>query len=165
LNNQKKYDFIKKIKENKKIQIAIILTLLVFMILLLCFGGVFQKTSDEQTDVALNYVAQLENRLQNTIKKINGVGDVNVIINVESGMETVIAMEKTINKTADGIETVEKPVLVNGKTVVLKEAYPKIVGVIIVAEGASNITLMTKIQQATTALLDINANKIEILSM
>jgi stage III sporulation protein AG len=54
---------------------------------------------------------------------------------------------------------------VNGKTVVVKEMYPKIIGVLIVAEGAGNIGVMTRIQKATTSLLDIEINQIEILTM
>ena len=55
--------------------------------------------------------------------------------------------------------------MLNGKTVVLKELYPKINGVVIVAEGANNITVMRKIQQATTSLLGVDLGRIEILTM
>ena len=46
-----------------------------------------------------------------------------------------------------------------------KENYPEITGVLIVAKGANSISVLTKIQNATTSLLDININKIEILTM
>jgi stage III sporulation protein AG len=43
--------------------------------------------------------------------------------------------------------------------------YPKIKGVLIIAEGANSIASINKLQQATISLLDININQIEILSM
>jgi stage III sporulation protein AG len=80
-------------------------------------------------------------------------------------METVLAMETATRETSNGIETIETPVLVNGKTIVLKELYPEITGVVIVAEGADSIAVLSKIQQATVSLLDINVDQIEILTM
>ena len=43
--------------------------------------------------------------------------------------------------------------------------YPKITGVLIVAEGANNLSVMNRLQQATMSLLDIDINQIQILSM
>ena len=107
----------------------------------------------------------LENRLANTLSRVYGVGDVSVVITVESGMETVLANKITTTQTPQGTETEESPIIVNGKTVVVKESYPKIIGVLIVCEGAENIAVMSRIQQATISLLDININQIEILAM
>ena len=87
------------------------------------------------------------------------------MITVKSGNETVLATSTTINETANGTEKIETPLVINGKTIIVKENYPKISGVLIVAKGASNIYVMTKIQQATVSLLDISPNQIEILTM
>lgn len=159
-----KVNFINKIKCNKKIQYGFIIILFVVAVVIMCFGG-FNKSDSQSQDQVIAYVDELENKLSKTLSMISGVGKVDVVINVKSGMETVLAMKTTVTETANGIETVETPILVNGKTVVLKEKYPEIVGVLIVAEGANNIAVMTKIQTATMSLLDININKIEILSM
>ena len=55
--------------------------------------------------------------------------------------------------------------MVNGKPVVLKENYPEIVGVLIVAQGANSISVMKNLQQAAVSLLNINLSRIEILAM
>ena len=111
------------------------------------------------------YVQSLEKRLSSTLSKVEGVGKVSVVINVESGMETILAMKTTVVETSSGKETTQTPLLVNGKTVVVKEKYPNIVGVLIVCEGAGNISVLYKIQQATVSLLDIELKQIEILTM
>lgn len=159
-------DFIEKIRSNKKIQYAIIAVLLVVVLLVFFLGF---NTNTEQKVVAGDsisaYVSNLESRLSSTLSKVNGAGKVAVVITVESGMETVLAMKTTIKETSSGTETETSPITINGKTVVVKEMYPKIVGVLIVAEGAKNIAIMNKLQQATISLLDINLDQIEILTM
>ena len=80
-------------------------------------------------------------------------------------METVLATKVTTTTNSDGTERIETPIMVNGKTVVLKENYPKIIGVLIVAEGADSVITMSKLQNATVSLLDIKVNQIEILTM
>ena len=84
---------------------------------------------------------------------------------MDSGIETVLASKTTITETNGGKETVETPLVINGKTVVIKEVYPKASGVLIVAEGAGNIMVYKRIQQATLSFLDVDLNKIEILTM
>lgn len=153
------------LKTNKKLYYAVV-GILVILLMFVLFGSFFTEEKDDvQTDSVTIYVSNLEDRLTKLLASVDGVGKVSVAINVESGMETVLATEVTVKETANGKETVETPIIINGKTVVLKELYPKISGVLIVAEGAGSISVLTKIQQATVSLLDVNINQVEILTM
>ena len=164
-NSDKKKNLLDKIVSDKKIHYFIIIVLAVIAIFV-CVGGFEKKENSEQVILGSDeYVLELEKRLSKTLSEVEGAGNVSVIITVESGMETVLATEKTITETSSGKEVVESPVIINGKTIVLKELYPKINGVVIVAEGANNITVMRKIQQATTSLLGVDLDRIEILTM
>ena len=150
---------------NKKIQYFLI-ALILIVIVVICFSVYSEKNTSESVDDVLNdYVISLENRLSSTLSKVSGAGKVSLVITVESGKESVLAMKTVSNITQAGTETEETPIIVNGKTVVIKELNPKIVGVLIVAEGANNISVMNRIQQATMSLLDIEINQIEILTM
>ncbi len=155
---------VEKIKSNKKTQIAIILIL---SVVLLLFFNLSYKTDNAniKVDNVNEYVSRLEEKLSKTLSQVEGAGRVSVIINVESGMQTILANKTIVNESANGKETETTPIIVNGKTVVLKELYPEITGVLIVAEGASNISVRSKLQQATISLLDIDLNQIEILKM
>ena len=159
--------FVGKIKGNKKVYYAIACILSVLLILFVFGGSSLKKSSSktEATDAVSIYVAGLEERLTRILSDVDGVGKVSVAIKVESGTETVFATKTTIMETANGKETVETPILVNGKPVVLKELYPKISGVLIVAEGAGSFSTLRKIQQATISFLGVELNKIEILTM
>lgn len=165
MDTSKKSNIIQKIKENKKLQYGIIGVLLVVVLIILFFSGNNKSVTIEESGVVGEYVSTLENKLKNTLSKIDGVGEVDVVLTVKSGMEQVLAMETVITETVNGVEKVETPILVNGKTVVLKEVYPKISGVLIVAKGAKSISVLNKIQSATVSLFDINVNQIEILTM
>ncbi|MBE7081053.1 MAG: hypothetical protein E7372_00645 [Clostridiales bacterium] len=169
--NNKKSNYIssilEKIRTNKKIQFIIIFIFLVIILCIFLFGYDEKNSKNVvNTDPISSYVATLETKLSNVLSNVSGAGKVSVIISIESGMETVLAMQTTTKESASGqIETQTSPIIINGKTVVIKELYPKVKGVLIVAEGAKNISVMTKLQQATMSLLDIEINQIEILSM
>ncbi len=156
---------IEKIKQNKKVQYFLLAILIFILIIVVIFSLSSNKNVDKENNAIDIYVDNLETKLSEILSKVQGAGDVSVIITVESGMETVLAMKTTTTETSAGKETIETPILVNGKTVVLKENYPKIIGVLIVTEGGNNISVLNKIQQATVSLLNINVNQIEILTM
>lgn len=166
MNDKKLGNLFEKLKNNKTLQRILIISFAVIVSIILLVTT-FKKDSAniEETYSADTVVAGLESRLSKTLSLVDGAGDVSVVITVESGMETVLAMKTTTVQTINGVETTETPILVNGKTVVLKENYPKIKGVLIVAEGAKNLSVLSRIQQATVSLLSINPNQIEILTM
>ncbi len=160
-----KVNLLEKIRSNKKIQAVIICFFAVILLIVFVSTYVNNDKTVNTTSTMDNYVNQLENKLSNTLSKVEGAGKVSAVITVESGMETVIAMKTVSTQTENGTIIEETPILVNGKTVVLKEKYPKIIGVLLVVEGADSISVVYKIQQATISLLDIKLNQIEILTM
>ncbi len=161
MNNERIVD---KIKKNKKISYLIVAILILFCFLLLSINFTDENNDVLNDDISL-YVLNLENTLSDLLSSIEDAGKVKVAISVKSGKETVLAMKTTVTDTLNGKETVTTPIIINGKTVVVKENFPEISGVLIVAEGANKIMVRNRILQATSSFLDVNANKIEILSM
>ena len=158
--------FLQKLKSNKTLEYVFLGIISVAVIAVLAFS-LIKPTSSEayEGDEIIASVKDLENRLEKTLSKVKGAGEVSVVITVDSGKETVLASEK-VTVTEDGRTTVtESPIMVNGKPVVLKENYPEIVGVLIVAQGANSISVMKNLQQAAVSLLNINLSRIEILAM
>ena len=160
-----KINIIERLKTDKKLQILITILISVLIIAFLFLGLSKTEENVNSEDKVLLYVNDLEKRLINTLSKVDGVGDVSVVITVDSGMETILANKTVVSGAGDNLKTEESPIIVNGKTVVVKELYPKICGVLVVAEGVKNISVMKKIQQATMSLLNINLGQIEILAM
>lgn len=160
-----KINIIERLKTDKKLQILITILISVLILAFLFLGLSKTEENVNSEDKVLLYVNELEKKLINTLSKVDGVGDVSVVITVDSGMETILANKTVVSGSGDNQKTEESPIIVNGKTVVVKELYPKISGVLIVAEGVKNISVMKKIQQATMSLLNINLGQIEILAM
>jgi stage III sporulation protein AG len=166
-SNKKSYfvNLIEKLKAGKAIHFAIISLCVLILGMIVIYGingSTVNNNSDNEIDV---YVNNLEFRLEKVLSKVEGVGNVSVVITVNSGKETVLAMNKNTIETSNGIETEETPIIVNGETVTVKEKYPDIIGVLVVAEGADKISVMRRIQQATMSLLDVGLSQIEILTM
>lgn len=159
---------IEKIQSGKvpKIVIIIVAFLIILFILFNNFGFTDKKkitTDNEQTSI---YIENLESKLSKVLSNVDGAGKVNVVISYESGKETVLATKKTTTKIENGKSEIEEtPIIVNGKTVTIKELNPKIIGVLIVSQGANSLMVKKRLQQATISLLDININQIEILTM
>ncbi len=162
--NNAETGFLRRIRNDKKLQISVIAVLCAILLTGLLIISLKSPEQISQDEVSL-YVENTENKLENLLSSVEGAGRVKVAITVESGMETVLAVSTTVKETSAGKETVQSPIVVNGKTVVLKENYPKITGVLIVAEGAGSISVFKKLQQATVSFLDVNVNQIEILAM
>ncbi len=159
-------NFIRKIKTDGKTRLLAVIACIVALLLII--GANVLSGSDKSetaSDPVSEYVYSLERKLESLLAKVDGAGKVSVAISVESGMETVLAMTTTTKETSAGREIVSTPVMVNGKTVVLKEKYPEITGVLIIAEGAGSISVYTKIQQAALSLLNVKVGQIEILTM
>lgn len=166
MNNSRITNFINRVKNDGKTRFIVIIVC-IFLLIAIIGINLFSKNTETtySGDKVTDYVYGLEQKLEKLLNRVDGAGRVSVAISVESGMETVLATSTTTKESSNGRETVSAPIIVNGKTVVLKEMFPKISGVLIVAEGAGNIGVYNKIQQAAVSLLEVKPAQIEILTM
>lgn len=184
-----KLPFFKKLKSIKNIEIvvAVLIISLMFLIYFSTLGKGSEgssKSSASVTDIqytsASQYVKELEARLENTLSKIQGAGQVSVVITISSSSELIIAKTIETNKKTDSttqngvttktenVEIIEKPIIIDGKNgdepIVLLEVMPKIAGIVVVAEGATDVNVKLNILKAIQALLTIPSGNIEILA-
>jgi stage III sporulation protein AG len=127
-----------------------------------------QENSTEDYTSAVEYVDWLENKLCNVLSKIDGVGDVNVIVTLQCGFTYEYAKDtETKTTTSGGAETTiktETVILVSNEPVVVKEIYPVIKGVVVVAEGAENFSIKMNILSAVETVLEVERENITILA-
>ena len=111
-----------------------------------------------------NYVENLENKLKQSIEKIDGVKTATVIVSVENGITTIIAED--VKKTEENGKTTytSTPVLVGGEPIVLGEIYPKVTGVIVVCSCDKNVLINSYVLDVVTTILDISCEKVKILT-
>jgi len=125
---------------------------------------------------ALSYEEVLEKRLTNILQKMEGVGQVNVMLTTVSNEEKVLAEENTQNYQREqekdqggGTRTTErkddhnKIILQSGNTpFIIKENKPIIKGVLVLAQGADNSQVKSAIIQSVSGLLDVPVHKISV---
>jgi len=164
-----------KLKRIKHLDI--VLTILFIAIILLIYFSTFQKQSvenncDNESNITTSfstYCNELENKMKVTISAIKGVGNVNVMLYFNQGIETVIAYTTESKKSSDGSVTETKsPVLISNdgqtKTIVLQENMPLPSSVLIVASGAENTNVKLEILRAVQAMFDLSSSKIEVFA-
>lgn len=125
--------------------------------------------------------AQLENQLKTILQKVQGAGDVDVQITLDTSKEYVYAQnetrensvtEETDNTGGKRITKSDKKTFEivtmhqgNGESpVILKEIESQIRGVLVVAEGASNSAIKAKLTLAVETALGLPAHKVLVLA-
>lgn len=131
---------------------------------------------------ANEYVKELEERLQSVLVQMDGVGDVKVMITISDYGENVVEKDKKEHsnstteiengnhtKTSVEQEFSEETIHVEDSDgsypYVEKEILPTIEGVVVVAEGGGNPTVVSNISKAAMALFPIEAHKIIVVKM
>lgn len=149
-------------------------------------GKQLATTNNNQTLASSQYnnteSISLEEKLEDILSKIEGVGSVKVFINYSESSETVAMYNENSKKSTTeetdktgGTRKVEQTDLQkeviyqeqNGtKTpIVQKTVEPKIEGAIITAKGAGDINVKTSIIQAVEAATGLATHKIQVFTM
>lgn len=136
-----------------------------------------KSIASEQEEKESDYNTEIEARIESLLTQIEGVGEVSVSINFDTGSEYIYARDeqKNINKNKDESgnleriqEDISKDIVVlrkqnDDEALVKKEIKPKIRGVLIVAQGADNIRVKARLLEAIQVGLGVEAHKITVL--
>lgn len=130
-----------------------------------------------------SYEQRQERRLEEVLRLVEGVGDVEVMITLEAGSELVVEKDQPV--TSQRVEETdsgggsrmteeeswsESTVYTEGEDggrspYVVKELEPKVQGVVVIAEGGGNPAVQQNILEAVQALFPVEAHKIKIMKM
>lgn len=135
------------------------------LVIILIIGIVFMTVlSDkpQQKSSSVNDNVQLqEEKLESILSEISGAGKVEVMITYYGSSEKDIAYETKTStsgsdKNSSGSED-KKAVISGGEPVVVQEKYPRVKGVIVVAQGADSIEVKRALTDAVTAATGVAA--------
>ena len=181
----------KKSIENLVVFVIILIATIIFINYI--WNGNKKETKEEQkqnvlanttvnNNITENDSNNLEYQIENILKKLDGVEDVNVLITYEE-TNKIIPMynedvQENITKEEDtqgGVRTInesssKKEVVYeenNGKKSVITSSVitPKIKGAVIIAKGASNSNVKSNIIQAVEAATGLPTHKIQVFEM
>lgn len=157
-------DFVKKIKSIKNIELYVAF-LLAFVLLLtvLVVPQISQKTFQNDS-TSQSYIAEMENKLITVLGNIEGCGKVNVAISYATDGKRVYAYESTTKQDGDVIVQTSSLITIKGEPLLIETLTPQILGVVVVAEGATDPLVRYKIKQAVVTLLDIESYCVQVFS-
>lgn len=125
------------------------------------------------------YAAYLEEKLKKMLESVRGVGEVEVMITLESSEERIVEKDmtaersqteeqdsaggtRTVSSSNTGYQTVYQEGS-QGSPFVVKTITPKVEGVLVVAEGAGKGNMTGEITQVVQALFGVEAHKVKVL--
>ena len=128
------------------------------------------------------YARRLEQRLKELLSGMEGVGQVKVMITLESSPEVVVEKDRSIvrssteendaqggSRTVSQTQTQETTVFDTDdgvdKPYVVKTLPPKVEGVVVVAQGAGSGTVDRTIVEMVQALFGLEAHKVKVVKM
>lgn len=100
----------------------------------------------------------MEDKLKLALEQVEGIGKTQVFLTCE-GTETKV-VEKDESQTV-----YEKDAKGNQSPYVASEVYPKVIGVVVVAQGGDNPVVIQNIQEACQVLFQVEAHKIKVMKM
>ena len=127
------------------------------------------------------YKLQLEKEITALLKEINGVGDVKVMISLESGEENIYVEQ---HKSSEDVQTNKNGTTVNesknnsfeneivivsqqnnNTPLVEKVVLPQVQGVAVVCSGADDITVVSAVTNSVSVVLNVPTNRIFVTKM
>ena len=164
--------FLEKLRADKK-RAAVLLLCLLALVLLVLSEGARPRAKDEKVQALQPevYAKQLEARLAELIRSVEGAGKTQVLVTLHTGEETVWARNDTMDSETDAsrLRSEQTYVLVRSGSdetgLVLKTITPAVQGVAVVCEGADDPQVQQRITQTVTAALGIGAGHVSVVKM
>ncbi|NLP34223.1 MAG: hypothetical protein GX359_03405 [Clostridiales bacterium] len=146
-----------------------------------------QQTTKNDTNTTSydsnTYITEMENKLEGILRKVSGVGDVDVMITLKNSKELVPLKDRPY--TQEGVNEVdgeggsrlnnsvrrdESTVLItndkgNEEPYIIQEIEPEVEGVCIIAEGGDDARVIMDIMQVAEVLFNVPAHKVKVMKM
>lgn len=133
------------IKGDKRIKLILVLGILVIVLIALSgIGGNKSERTDTATIGELSkYEKKLEERLSDILSEIEGVGDIKVMVTLDTSEESEYGRSKDM---------------------LLSVKAPSVRGVIVVCEGGDNIVVKEKVTSAVSGVFGISTTRISVIN-
>jgi len=120
-----------------------------------------QPVAPTQTDIMAE--------LTQILSKIDGAGEVSVMLSVRTGISTVYQTDESITNGENGSSKHDTVIITDENRVqsglVQHVIYPEYRGAIIVCQGADNVQVRLNIMEAVSRITGLGMDKISVLKM
>ena len=151
---------LKKFSNTKSLYIIIIIG-----VVLMLFSSGKEHQSDTKAPAYETYSDQ--ERLQQILSKIDGAGQVSVMVTYYGTSSYDVAYEKKQTSSKKSEETTKSEensvITTGGEPLVKGTVYPKAKGVVIIAEGAGDVGVKKALTDAASVALDVASCRVCVL--
>ena len=149
-----------------------LLVLLAGLVLLLLPGGGTEPARADRADGAdvgdAFDVTAMEEKLSRALSKIEGAGDVDVVLTVQTGPRQIWAADRRNEAGSPGGTTEEETTVVLSRgsgleeTVPVQQISPRFRGALVVCSGSGDPSVRLALKEAVAALTGLGADKISV---
>lgn len=150
--------------KNIELVCVVLLSAVVMVVFFSTFSSGNAESNTSYSDFS-GYVQAQEEKLAQILSNIKGAGKVEVMISYSSGVEYEYAYETKTQKVGDTTTTTTDLIFSQGKPIIVNEKAPKIKGIVIVAQGASDPSVKLEMLKAVQTLLGVAPGTIEIFAL
>lgn len=129
------------------------------------------------------YASDLEERLEEALRKVEGLGEVEVMITLKGSKEVIVLKDEPFKEErlneSDGeggkritsnYDQEENTILIENEDgsktpYVLKELEPQVEGILVIAQGGNNSEIINQIIEATQVLFGVPEHKVKVMKM
>lgn len=111
-------------------------------------------------------VEALESRMEEALSRITGVGEVRVVLTLQSTPRRILAQDTQSTVEADATDASLTTVVLSGggteETVTLQQISPQYQGALVVCSGGGNPSVRLQVVEAVSALTGLGADHISV---
>ncbi|MBR6812596.1 MAG: stage III sporulation protein AG [Oscillospiraceae bacterium] len=162
-------DLLKKAAQTaKKYRFALLIAAAAAVLLLWPGGG---ETEETAPDSSLNNdfsLSRTERRMEEIISKMDGCGEVSVMLTLDETKRDVLAQNSTDDISPDRSNSSLETVVIGSSSrsgesvVVLKSVYPVYRGALVVCTGAVSSEVVLRVRQAVCALTGLSSDRVTV---
>ncbi len=159
-------DFSALMKNKKSIYSIALLFAIGFLLFIFSPSSSVKKAEKAMDETGQSLEVQ-EQRLEKMLSAIKGAGDVKVYITMEDMGILELAYDYKSNVKGEDKNTEQKTVIVSGSgstnPVVVRKIQPKVLGVLVVAQGAGDEQVKMVIEKSVAAVLPVMSHRIAVV--
>lgn len=154
--------------EKYKFVLLVLLAGILLLVLPLPGGGGAEELPGETSAAGAEFdLDALERRMEEAISRIEGAGEVSVVLTLKSGTRQVLAQDVSSARSQEDQEEDRTTVVVSAgsgreEAVALQQIYPQFQGALVVCAGGDDPAVQLKLVEAVSALTGLGSDKISI---
>lgn len=150
----------------ERYRFALLVALAGIILLILPSGGGGSNESSAElalTDSGDDSIEALEKEMEDILSKIDGVGELHLMLTMESSEELQLAQNADVSADGDSFRQSTETVTLSDGTVITRRDAPVCRGALAVCTGGDNAAVRLAVTEAISALTGLRSDRITVI--